>query len=108
MFRSVQRRSGGRAAIAIDIAPLIDVVFILLIFFLVSTTFLRDTGIEDGTVFAAGRREVVGKDVFAQLGVGRPAQVAEVALLQGRVEFDLLAGSRCDRAGGFVRSLEVA
>ena len=29
-----------------DIAPLIDVVFILLIFFLVTTSFLRDTGLD--------------------------------------------------------------
>lgn len=30
----------------VDIAPLIDIVFILLIFFLVTTTFVRDTGVE--------------------------------------------------------------
>jgi biopolymer transport protein ExbD len=31
---------------AVDIAPLIDIVFILLIFFLVTTTFVKQTGIE--------------------------------------------------------------
>lgn len=30
----------------VDIAPLIDIVFILLIFFLVTTTFNRDTGVQ--------------------------------------------------------------
>ena len=47
MFNSVQNRTrSAGAAIAIDIAPLIDVVFILLIFFLVTATFVRDTGIQ--------------------------------------------------------------
>lgn len=46
MFESVQHReNGSESAIGVDIAPLIDVVFILLIFFLVTTTFVRDTGI---------------------------------------------------------------
>ncbi|MFA9480144.1 ExbD/TolR family protein [Phycisphaerales bacterium AB-hyl4] len=39
-----KRRS--RALPAINIAPLIDMVFILLIFFLVTTTFVRDRGVE--------------------------------------------------------------
>lgn len=34
------------SAPAIDMAPLIDIVFILLIFFLVTTTFVRDTGVD--------------------------------------------------------------
>ena len=47
MFQSTQQgvRSGAAAA-AVDIAPLIDVVFILLIFFLVTATFVRPTGVE--------------------------------------------------------------
>lgn len=46
MFRSLQSRSDGSSAALVDIAPLIDVVFILLIFFLVTATFVRDTGVE--------------------------------------------------------------
>ena len=47
MFQSVQSRlSQKRSAALVDIAPLIDIVFILLIFFLVTTTFVRDTGVE--------------------------------------------------------------
>lgn len=46
MFQSVQQRSrSANAAMSVDIAPLIDVVFILLIFFLVTATFVRDTGV---------------------------------------------------------------
>lgn len=47
MFQSVQNRSSHkRSAAVVDIAPLIDIVFILLIFFLVTTTFVRDTGVD--------------------------------------------------------------
>ena len=46
MFPSLQARRGTDDETAVDIAPLIDVVFILLIFFLVSSTFLQDTGVE--------------------------------------------------------------
>lgn len=40
------RRRRRRASVAIDIAPLIDVVFILLIFFMVSTTFTRESRLQ--------------------------------------------------------------
>ena len=46
MFQSVQHRAKNEATVmAIDITPLIDIVFILLIFFMVSATFTRATGI---------------------------------------------------------------
>ena len=39
-------RRGNRATPGLDMAPLIDMVFILLIFFLVNTSFVKETGIE--------------------------------------------------------------
>jgi len=45
MFQSVQQRRNQAGSAVVDIAPLIDIVFILLIFFLVTTTFVRDTGV---------------------------------------------------------------
>ena len=45
MFQSTQNRKSAAADAAVDIAPLIDIVFILLLFFLVTTTFQPDTGI---------------------------------------------------------------
>ena len=79
MFQSVQSRSRDSSAALVDIAPLINIVFILLIFFLVTATFVKDTGVEvlrpqsavaraleptsmrvavtaDGDVYAEGRR----------------------------------------------------
>ena len=46
MFASKQRGRANTEGPAVDIAPLIDVVFILLIFFLVSSTFVKDTGVQ--------------------------------------------------------------
>lgn len=46
MFKTVQSRGEKSSGALVDIAPLIDIVFILLIFFLVTTTFVRDTGVE--------------------------------------------------------------
>ena len=40
------RARNASTAASVDLAPLIDVVFLLLIFFLVSTQFFADTGIE--------------------------------------------------------------
>jgi biopolymer transport protein ExbD len=43
-FRQAATDEGAEAAI--DIAPLIDCMFILLIFFIVTTTFVEETGVE--------------------------------------------------------------
>ena len=46
MFQSVRLRRKGFRQAEIRIAPLIDMVFILLIFFIVTTTFVSETGLE--------------------------------------------------------------
>ena len=46
MFQPVSRRGNGAGSTAqVNLAPMMDMVFILLIFFVVTTTFARDTGI---------------------------------------------------------------
>ena len=46
MFQSVQRRADGEGSTpGVNMAPLMDMFFILLIFFIVTTTFVRETGI---------------------------------------------------------------
>jgi biopolymer transport protein ExbD len=42
----VQFRRPGKLRVGIDIAPLVDVVFLLVIFFAVSTTFLETSGLK--------------------------------------------------------------
>jgi len=46
MFQSVRLRRRQNRPVEIRIAPLIDMVFILLIFFIVTTTFVSETGLE--------------------------------------------------------------
>lgn len=58
MFESMQRRSGGPDEAGVDLAPLIDVVFILLIFFLVTATFDPDVGVDVERPEAASARDV--------------------------------------------------
>lgn len=46
MRPSLQERLESEHSARIDLSPLIDVVFILLIFFIVTTVFVRETGVE--------------------------------------------------------------
>ena len=46
MLNISSARRGNRATPGLDMAPLIDMVFILLIFFLVNTSYVKETGIE--------------------------------------------------------------
>lgn len=46
MLNISSARRSNRTTPGLDIAPLIDMVFILLIFFLVNTSFVKETGIE--------------------------------------------------------------
>lgn len=46
MLNITAARRGRREAVGLNIAPLIDMVFILLIFFLVNTSFTKETGVD--------------------------------------------------------------
>nr|WP_320114096.1 biopolymer transporter ExbD [uncultured Desulfuromonas sp.] len=46
MINITSNRRAKRQGLELNIAPLIDMVFILLIFFLVTTSFVRETGID--------------------------------------------------------------
>lgn len=46
MLNITAARRANRSAVELNMAPLIDMVFILLIFFLVTTSFVKETGIE--------------------------------------------------------------
>jgi biopolymer transport protein ExbD len=46
MLNITAARKSRRQALELNIAPLIDMVFILLIFFLVTTSFIKETGVE--------------------------------------------------------------
>ncbi len=46
MRRSFLSESAGEEEGAIDLTPMLDVVFIMLIFFIVTATFIKETGVE--------------------------------------------------------------
>lgn len=46
MIRSIRSKGRSRGAPEIQIAPMIDLMFTLLIFFVVTTSFVRETGLE--------------------------------------------------------------
>jgi len=46
MINITAARKANRKPLTLDMAPLIDMVFILLIFFLVTTSFVKETGVE--------------------------------------------------------------
>ncbi|MDQ8185213.1 biopolymer transporter ExbD [Pelagicoccus sp. SDUM812002] len=46
MMKNKRARSAGEAADDINISPLIDMVFILLIFFIVTTVFVKEPGVD--------------------------------------------------------------
>ena len=73
MFDSVRNRRKNKAQAEIRMAPLIDMVFILLIFFLVTTSFVAETGI---TVERPQARssEVLDKESL-MVGIGPTGQV---------------------------------
>ncbi|MFH1727957.1 MAG: biopolymer transporter ExbD [Pseudomonadota bacterium] len=62
-----------KQAVEFNIAPLLDMVFILLIFFVVTTTFVRETGIEIKKPKATSANEVVSKHVL--IGVSQEGTI---------------------------------
>jgi biopolymer transport protein ExbD len=57
------RRKSALEEAAVDMAPLIDMTFLLLIFFLVNTNFIKETGIEVKRPIAA-TGEAMGGDII--------------------------------------------
>lgn len=57
-------QEGGVEEVAINLTPMIDVVFLLLIFFMVSTTFIRETQLKIDLPEAAGELQEIEDDVI--------------------------------------------
>jgi biopolymer transport protein ExbD len=54
----------GRQEASVELTPLIDVVFLLLIFFMVSTTFIRETQLKIDLPEAAGELQEIEEEVI--------------------------------------------
>lgn len=57
-------RRRGRDEAGVDLTPLIDVVFLLLIFFMVSTTFIRETQLKIDLPEASGELQQIEDDTI--------------------------------------------
>lgn len=93
---NLRRQRGEDSAQGIDISPLIDMVFILLIFFMVSTTFVKDNKIEIERPSAASSSRASSKSLRVVIDAGSNITVdgAPVRpwMVQSRVK-ELIEGS---------------
>jgi biopolymer transport protein ExbD len=90
MFDTLRRRRAAGPPLAVDIAPLIDIMFILLIFFLVSASFVPDAGIAvrrpEAAHASALPPESLRVSIAASGGVYVDAQAVELPVLTARAE----------------------
>jgi len=68
MFQSAQQRQVGDNTAEINIAPMLDMVFILLIFFLVTASFVRDSGITVDRPVAAETQPLASDSLRVSIG----------------------------------------
>ena len=64
MFQSIRQKKRSQEKAEIKIAPLIDMVFILLIFFIVTTSFVSETGISIEKPSATTGKDLQGETLF--------------------------------------------
>jgi biopolymer transport protein ExbD len=89
---SAKRRVKKRG-IVLNIAPLIDMVFILLIFFLVTTSFIKETGIEVNRPIAVTAGSKAGQTIL--VGVTKDGRIymnrkeIDIRLLRTNIEREL-------------------
>ena len=111
-FREKQSRGSGE----INISPLIDVVFILLIFFIVTTVFVDETGVEVEKPRAASQQELDKNSILIGItsegGVyhgGREIGVGGVRAVVGRLikGEDLPVVIQADRRAATQKTIEV-
>ncbi|HHX15106.1 MAG TPA: biopolymer transporter ExbD [Fibrobacter sp.] len=66
-------RNKNRKASVIDISPMMDMVFILLIFFIVTSTFTRETGVDITKPKASSAKELAKESIL--IGVTRQGTI---------------------------------
>ena len=73
MFQSVRQKKRSQEKAEIKIAPLIDMVFILLIFFIVTTSFVSETGISVERPAARSAEKLENQSIL--IGVGSLGEI---------------------------------
>jgi biopolymer transport protein ExbD len=94
---NLRTRRKREVAVGVDMTPLIDMVFILLIFFMVSTTFVKDLVLDIERPAASSARPASLKEVRVLLdrhgGLFLDDQPVKPWMLQSRVRERLQAGA---------------
>jgi biopolymer transport protein ExbD len=67
MWSKIKRNSDEETTATLDISPLIDVVFILLIFFIVTAVFVKESGIEVNRPKAASAEQLEMASTFVAI-----------------------------------------
>ena len=71
MKSGIMKKSGQEEAGEIDLTPMLDVVFILLIFFIVTSVFVTEAGIEVSKPEASTVEDTSGDLILIAVGAGR-------------------------------------
>lgn len=85
MYKLLHRRSNEEGD-EINMSPLIDMVFILLIFFVVTTSFSRETGVEINKPKAATAQSVKSENIMIAV-----TEQGTVHILEKQVDLDQLS-----------------
>jgi len=70
---SFVKRNKSKDGPSIDIAPMLDMVFILLIFFIVTSSFVRETGIDVNKPKASSAQELARESIL--IGISREGTI---------------------------------
>ena len=73
MFKSVRSKKSSKEQAEIKIAPLIDMVFILLIFFIVTTSFISETGLTVERPEARSSQSLDSESIL--IGIGASGEI---------------------------------
>jgi biopolymer transport protein ExbD len=98
--KNKSKENGG----VIDMAPMLDMVFILLIFFIVTSSFVRETGIDVNKPKASSAQELARESIL--IGVSREGTIhineSQVDLRALRIILQQMVAEKPDRAAVIV------
>ncbi|MCL2206507.1 MAG: biopolymer transporter ExbD [Fibromonadales bacterium] len=105
---SFVKRNKSKDGPSIDIAPMLDMVFILLIFFIVTSSFVRETGIDVNKPKASSAQELARESIL--IGISREGTIhineGQVDLRALRMILQRMVAEKPDRAAVIVADRE--
>jgi biopolymer transport protein ExbD len=100
----VKKRKDKESGAVVDMAPMMDMVFILLIFFIVTSSFVRETGIDVNKPKASSAQELARESIL--IGISREGTIhineSQVDLRVLRSILQQMVAEKPDRAAVIV------